>query len=774
MRRLSLLIPIVIVAVIVGTWCGCKDEETGTTSDDTTTGDTVLSDGDADNQADGEVDQDEADQNEVLGDVEGDEADTDDAGDASEEPVITTRVVWGDTHVHTRYSLDAFGGMAIAEDQLDKPRDVFEACLFGRHCSRLDFMVSSEHAEFMTPTIWDSVRNEVRECNAVVGELSGESDFFAFTGFEWTQRAETPSNPRSDIGDSRFWGHKNVFFLGTDDSELPPRPISSAATPDVLTTQELERDPLYLVFSRLDEELAGTEVYPADEYRSLPELDICTDDSAEDEDCFEVARTPEALFSRLHELGLPTIVGAHGTAWPLGGAGSYAEQVNRTQHDGDLQVFVEVYSKHGSSEEFRDWAPAREWRTVARDEPCEEGDHACQYLCVEPPADQAFIPCCWRMVEIVMSREVCTDDIDSVACQTQIASARRDGELFESEEGDDWLDCDQCPDCFQPAARFQMFGAIQDGLARVDRSGDDPPLGFDVGFLGSNDTHFAAPGSVREIAAFAETHVPDVAFALSEAQAEVPPISQSIGYYYPGGIAGVHVPLTGEVDRETVFDAIKNRHIFATTGPRIQLWFQLVNGPEGEAPQGSTIRGFTDEPQFWVKAIGAPVEVWDCPDSDPTGAVGYDDFYTDVCRDSCYAEHPTDRMKIIRLEVVRVRRQDDPSTDIDIASLIDDPWLEIPCGEDEAGLVECEAAFEDEDFDTLGRDAVYYVRAIQEASVAINGDPSECVRDEDTGRCLSSNYCDLHADYSGMDVDENPCLAEINERAWSSPIYLWR
>ena len=76
------------------------------------------------------------------------------------------------------------------------------------------------------------------------------------------------------------------------------------------------------------------------------------------------------------------------------------------------------------------------------------------------------------------------------------------------------------------------------------------------------------------------------------------------------------------------------------------------------------------------------------------------------------------------------------------------------------------ATVEDEDFLRDGRETIYYVRAIQEPSLAVNGAPLRCERDE-AGSCVRSRPCQR-----GPDGWPDDCLAEVEERAWSSPIFL--
>ena len=88
-----------------------------------------------------------------------------------------------------------------------------------------------------------------------------------------------------------------------------------------------------------------------------------------------------------------------------------------------------------------------------------------------------------------------------------------------------------------------------------------------------------------------------------------------------------------------------------------------------------------------------------------------------------------------------------------VSTLIQDPWKSIPCH----GKAECIIEFEDQNF---SRDSVYYVRAIQSPTLAINGSPLS--QRDNFELCKGSFRTDL----------EDDCLSMTNEKAWSSPIYI--
>ena len=209
-------------------------------------------------------------------------------------------------------------------------------------------------------------------------------------------------------------------------------------------------------------------------------------------------------------------------------------------------------------------------------------------------------------------------------------------------------------------------------------------------------------------------------------------------------------------DRGAIWEALLRREVYGTSGPRILLWFDLLNAPGGRPTAMGSEVTLGESPIFQVRAIGSFEQKPGCP-TDAVDAVAPDRLAR-LCQGECY--HPSDaRRPISRIEIVRIRPQ--VSADEEIAPLIEDPWKVLPCPGDPAG---CQVAFSDDEYGSSGRDALYYARAIEAPSLAVDADPLSCTYD-DRGRCVEVNPC-----FDRPSSDD--CLSETEERAWSSPIFV--
>src|SRR5437016_12151613 len=103
----------------------------------------------------------------------------------------TKQILFGDLHVHTTFSADAFiRSLPLLQGEGAHPPA--DACDFARFCSGLDFWSITDHAESISPQHWRETKESVRQCNAVAGDPRSP-DLVTYLGWEWTQAGITPA-----------------------------------------------------------------------------------------------------------------------------------------------------------------------------------------------------------------------------------------------------------------------------------------------------------------------------------------------------------------------------------------------------------------------------------------------------------------------------------------------------------------------------------------------------------------------------------------------------
>lgn len=673
---------------------------------------------------------------------------------------VDRQILFGDLHVHSSFSFDAYM-LSLPMFQGEGAHPTADACDYARFCSGLDFWSINDHAEGLTPFQWEETKRSVRQCQAVAGD-SASPDLVSFLGWEWTQIGITPDE---------HYGHKNVILRHLEEENVPARPISSRYQlfPPGSGTRGIGPALRLLM-------IAGS---PGSDSRQ-PYLDAARFHQDRDEirpcpigvpvrdlplDCQEAAPTPGELFDKLDEWGFPYMVIPHGNTWgfytPPGT--SWDKQLAAHDDPDEREPLFEIFSGHGNSEEYRDF------RAIEFDS---EGTPRCP----EPQAD--YLPSCWRAGEIIRQRCIAAGEDDD-ECEHRAVVARRHyleagttgGVTVPGATIDDWQDAGQCRDCYMPAFNYRPGNSGQYALALTNFDSPELPKRFRFGFIASSDVHTARPGTgykeidrrlntdsaLGQFASFIpQTSEPEPnSVAIDSGVIPLPEFERFSSFFGTGGLVAVH---SAGRDRDSIWNALDRKEVYGTSGDRILLWFDLLRDSGPDLPMGSQTTG-SDTPRFRVRAAGAFEQEPGCPEHS-TASLSPERLDR-LCRGECY--NPSDKRKrITRIEVVRIRPQATPNEPV--VDLIEDPWRVLPCSGGNEG---CAVEFSDPDFGASGRDALYYVRAIQESTPTINADALRC-EDDAAGVCRTVDPC-----HGGPKTDyEDDCTSEAEERAWSSPIYI--
>ena len=277
--------------------------------------------------------------------------------------------------------------------------------------------------------------------------------------------------------------------------------------------------------------------------------------------------------------------------------------------------------------------------------------------------------------------------------------------------------------------------ALVDGLREKTRLGVNP---YQFGFIGSTDAHTSAPGAVSEY------EKPYKYGATAKQSLTVNGRPRAVAFQNPGGIAGVWAE---ENTRDAIFDALKRRETFATSGPRITpRFFAGWEIPESlcrseqlaqdaytlGVPMGGVLPARTtnqQSPRFLVAAHADPGT------ADAPG-------------------HPLQRLQIIKgwvgqdgqfhQQVIDIAGNADNGASVDRMS----------CETTGTGFASLCGVWTDPSFDA-SQDAVYYARAVENPSCR-----------------WSTRQCLLLPENERPDGCSNPRIPRtIQERAWTAPIW---
>lgn len=277
--------------------------------------------------------------------------------------------------------------------------------------------------------------------------------------------------------------------------------------------------------------------------------------------------------------------------------------------------------------------------------------------------------------------------------------------------------------------------ALIDGIRERQRLGVNP---YQFGFIGSTDSHTSAPGAVSE-------YQRPYKYGSTDVQAlTVASEPRAVAFQNPGGLAGVWAEAN---NRDSIFDALKRRETFATSGPRIApRFFAGWKLPD-------TI---CNDPNLASEGYQHGVPMGGILPAAPNGSAR-PRFVVSAKADPGTPEAPGHTLQ--RLQIVKGWVNADGHFQQSIIDVAGD--ANNGAGVDtntcdafgEGSLTLC-GVWEDRDF-KAEQDAVYYARAIENPS------------------CRWSTRMCLHFEKENQpDACQNPRIPKtIQERAWTAPIW---
>lgn len=283
--------------------------------------------------------------------------------------------------------------------------------------------------------------------------------------------------------------------------------------------------------------------------------------------------------------------------------------------------------------------------------------------------------------------------------------------------------------------------ALGEGLRLQKRLGANP---FAYGFVGSTDTHLGIPGAVED-ASF-QGH----GGAGSNARTTVPSGLVDNVWLNPGGLA---VLWAEENSRDSLFEAMRRREAYATSGPRILLRF--FGGFELE-------KGLCESPDFAAQGYATGVPMGGELAAPAKGKAP--SFAVWALRDPGTKTESSGLLQ--RVQIIKGYLSSDQTVAYRIYDIAGDANNgasvdAATCEPKGKGADELCSVWSDPDFDA-SQSAFYYARVIENPSCRWH--ERACVAaavDCDVPDTITPGYEDCCGDY--------PRLQQ--ERAWSSPIY---
>lgn len=284
---------------------------------------------------------------------------------------------------------------------------------------------------------------------------------------------------------------------------------------------------------------------------------------------------------------------------------------------------------------------------------------------------------------------------------------------------------------------------LREGLRQQQRVGVNP---FKMGFIGSTDTHMATSGAVEEsrFSGHGGAGVP--------AADEIPPGLPDDLEFNPGGLAVLYAE---ENSRDALFDAMRRREAYGTSGPRIQArFFGGWDYDENLCRQ----QNFVEQGYQQGVPMGADLKLRPNDNAVPVFAVSaMQDAGT-----SRKPGNPLQRVQVIKgwvdgqgksqQHIYEVAGNPENSASVDLST----------CQMRGEGYRQLCSVWRDPDFDPK-QSAFYYARVVENPSCRwsqyiCNANRVDCSNPDTIGEGLEGCCSDAHR-------------PTIQERAWTSPIW---
>jgi hypothetical protein len=308
--------------------------------------------------------------------------------------------------------------------------------------------------------------------------------------------------------------------------------------------------------------------------------------------------------------------------------------------------------------------------------------------------------------------------------------------------------------------RNMVRNALKDGLALGREQGVNP---FRMGFIGSTDTHSATPGAADEDNYTGHLGRRDSGYRNL----------QDHFFDNPGGLAVVWAE---ENSRDAIFEAMRRRETYATSGTRPVVRF--FAGPE-------LPRNLCNQPDMIEQAYAAGVPMGG--ELEPLDEPGTLRFLVSASKDPGSVRHPGTDLQ--RLQVIKGWVDAGGNTHervFDVAGQADNgAWVdEATCATTGSGHTNLCTVWEDPAFDPA-EDAFYYVRAIENPTcrwstlqcqaAGVNPFAPNCEAAAAAMTARLQDEAGAHGEVFRrccLDPAQQPFYSPvIQERAWTSPIW---